>query len=83
MKQFKDADTQTLQALLNMRTTEMRPLLEFIRVLSNDTKDALMRAPENGVAKLQGRALLLEEFIEAVDTAESVLTKLRGKAQSK
>lgn len=69
MKTFNQATRQEVQALERMKSPELRPLLELLASLLEDTKNALIRAEGDTVYRLQGRAGVLQEFVEAVENA--------------
>jgi hypothetical protein len=77
MEGFNAADKQVVAALLRMRSPEMQPLLAFFENLLVSTDGALRRATGDTFARLQGRALLIEEFLSAVDESPQTLEKMR------
>lgn len=77
MEGFNSADRQVVEALLRMRSPEMKPLLTFFENLLVSTDRALRRAGGDDFARLQGRALLLEDFLTAVAEAPQTREKLR------
>jgi len=79
MIMFSQADEKVLASLLRMKAAEMEPLLTFFKKSLEQTKTALIRAEGDTVARLQGRAGVLQEFLEAVETSASVLEKVRKK----
>jgi hypothetical protein len=77
MKTFSQADKTTLAALHRVTAPEMQPLKLFFENLLADTKDALVTATPDIVPRLQGRAGVLREFLDAVNSAASTLEKMR------
>lgn len=77
MKGFNTADKATVAALHRLNAPEMQPLLMFLKSQFDDSKTALIRAEGDVLTRMQGRAGFLQEFLEAVDNAASVLEKLR------
>tara|TARA_R110000868_G_scaffold57972_4_gene178843 strand:- start:3840 stop:4082 length:243 start_codon:yes stop_codon:yes gene_type:complete len=78
MKGFNLVDKPTAAALHRMKSPDMQPLLAFFKNLADDTDCALRRAGDDKFAQLQGRAQLLQEFMEAVDSAASTMEKLES-----
>lgn len=70
------SDKQQVQTLLTCKqVTGLEPLFEK---LLDETKASLVRADDMAVIhRLQGRAQVLEDFLEAVKDAPSVLERLR------
>jgi hypothetical protein len=77
MKSFNNADRVVVAALHRMNAPEMQPLLKFFDNLLSETKDALIAAQPDVVPKLQGRAGVLKEFLDAVDKAASTLERMQ------
>lgn len=77
MEGFNRADKTVVAALLRMRSPEMQPLLAFFENSLKSTDHALRHARGDDVARLQGRAGLMEEFLDAVAQAPQTLEKLR------
>lgn len=77
MKEFRNADKLVLQAMARLHSPEMAPLLKFFNELLEDSKDALVHAESDQFARLQGRAGVLKEFVEAVQKAPSAIERLR------
>lgn len=71
MDSFSRADYRVQQSLLRLHTPEFAPLLNFTRALLEQTKMALIRADEVQVGRLQGRALVLQDLVDAVDAANT------------
>lgn len=77
MKSFNQIDRRVAQSLTYMQGPEMRPLLEFLVEVLEDTKDAMILAESEKVARLQGRAGVLKEFVDAVHKSAETLERLR------
>lgn len=76
MKGFNQSSKQVLESLHRMKSPEMRPLMKFLEEMLDDTTGALIVAPAETVQRLQGRAAVLKEVIEAVEKAASSLEKM-------
>jgi hypothetical protein len=74
---FNQADKRVWAALQKLKAPEMLPLVEFIKNQAEHCKTSLIRAEGNDIFRLQGRAGYLEDFLEAVEQATSVLEKMR------
>tara|TARA_R110000868_G_scaffold218849_2_gene469669 strand:+ start:786 stop:1019 length:234 start_codon:yes stop_codon:yes gene_type:complete len=74
---FSNIDKQVAEALMRMNSAEMKPLLTFFKNLDEETKRGLVHAGADTFARLQGRAGLLEEFLNAVESSAAVAEKLR------
>lgn len=71
-------DHQQVVALNRCRVSEMKPLIELFTKLHEETTQALVKADEpSRIYRLQGRAEVLKDFLEAVDKAPSVLERTR------
>lgn len=71
-------DKQELQALVNCRNPDSKALLKLFQKLIDDTMLALVKADELvRVHRLQGRAEVLKDFLEAVEKAPSVLERTK------
>lgn len=77
MKSFNQIDRRVAQSLVHMHSPEMRPLLDFLVELLDDTKNAMIQADSDKVARLQGKAGVLKEFVEAAYSSATTLEKLR------
>jgi hypothetical protein len=78
MRNFTTAsELPVVTALHRMNAPEMKPLLEFFDNLCTETDIALRRGDGPEMYRLQGRALLLQEFLDAVKNSASVMEKLR------
>jgi hypothetical protein len=78
MNTFLDgrADRQHVQALLMCKQVPALELL-FTKLL-NETQTAMLDADDTvHIHRLQGRAKVLKDFLEAVNTAPSVLERLK------
>lgn len=77
MSVFTTSDRQQLQALARCKT-EMQPLLKLFEKSLDEVKTALMRADETDhFRRLQGKALVIEDFLKAVEDAHLVLERLK------
>jgi hypothetical protein len=78
MKTFATAaDPQVVAALHKMQAPEMKPLLTFFEILSHETDVSLRRGDGTEMYRLQGRAMFLQDFLDAVKNSASVMEKLR------
>lgn len=80
MNRFIDAstDVQALQALVRCRAPEMGALLKLFESVHEKTVDSLLTADDpQRVARLQERALMCKDFLDAVDQAVSLVEKRR------
>jgi len=76
MHGFNTVDKPTAAALHRMNSPEMEPLLKFFKNMAEEHKTSLVRAETGSFPRLQGRASVLIEFLDAVDNAASTLEKL-------
>lgn len=78
MNTFGKLDRQQLIALVRCSSPEMASLVPLFEKVLDDTKAALVRTDDLGhFQRLQGRAQVIEDFLEAVSSAPSVLERLR------
>jgi hypothetical protein len=73
---FNQADKQVWAAIQRLNAPEMHPLLTFLKNQAEHSKTSLIRADGPDLGRLQGRAGYLEDLLEAVEQATSVLEKL-------
>lgn len=71
------SDRKAIATLARCRQTENEGLLLLFKQLLEDTKSSLIEAEGDRFRQLQGRAKVLQDFLEAVDKAPSVLERLR------
>jgi hypothetical protein len=65
-------------ALLKCRQPENEALLSLFKIKLEETKASLVEADDlNRIHRLQGRAEVLRDFLEAVEQAPSVLERLK------
>ena len=70
-------DRQHMQALARCKLPENENLLALFRAKLEETKAALLETEEPArIYRLQGRAKVLAEFLEAVERAPEVLDRL-------
>lgn len=74
---FNQADPQVWQALNRLKAPEMQALLKFFHNQAEHAKTSLIHAEGVQLHRLQGRAGYLEDLLEAVEQAVSVLEKVR------
>jgi len=74
---FNQADSQVWQALNRLRAPEMQALLKFFQNQAEHAKTSLIYVEGVQLHRLQGRAGYLEDLLEAVEQAASVLEKVR------
>jgi hypothetical protein len=77
VKGFNAIDKQVAAALHRMNHPDMQPLLQFFKSIEKETLIALVRAEGVTNSRLQGRASLLQEFLEAVENSASTMEKLK------
>lgn len=78
MKMFNTSDRQQLHALMRCKAPDMQPLLKLFENSLEELKTSLMRVDDTDhIRRLQGKALLIEEFLKAVEDAPSILERLR------
>ena len=71
------SDRKAVAALARCRQTENEGLLLLFKQLLEETKSSLIEAEGDRIRQLQGRAKVLQDFLEAVEKAPSVLERLR------
>ena len=78
MQNLKSAsDKPTVAALMKMKSQEMKPLLTFFETMQMETYKAMSKGDGAEMHRLQGRALLITEFLDAVENSAAVMEKLR------
>jgi hypothetical protein len=78
MQNLKSAsDKPTVAALMRMKAQEMKPLLTFFETMKKETHSALLKGEGAEMHRLQGRALMINEFLDAVENSAAVMEKLR------
>jgi flagellar biosynthesis/type III secretory pathway chaperone len=71
-------DRQQIQALLRCKQPEMAALVELFRTRLEETKSALIVADDyHRICKLQGRAEVLADFLEAVEKSQEVFDRVK------
>jgi uncharacterized protein YoxC len=63
-----------------MQAADMSPLMVSISEMLAETKDLLIRAEGVALHRLQGRADVLQDFVEAVRSSAETIKKLRSSA---
>lgn len=71
------SDRQAVATLARCKLPENEGLLKLFRQLLDDTKASLIDADGDHFRRLQGRAKVLNDFLEAVDKAPSTLERMR------
>lgn len=71
------SDRKAIATLARCRQTENEGLLVLFKQLLEETKTSLIEAEGDRIRQLQGRAKVLQDFLEAVEQAPSVLERLR------
>ena len=71
------SDRKAVSALSKCRQAENEGLLLLFKQLLEETKSSLVEADGDRFRQLQGRAKVLQDFLEAVDKAPSILERLR------
>ncbi len=71
-------DRQHIQALLRCKQPEMAALVELFKARLEETKSALVVADDyHRICKLQGRAEVLADFLEAVEKSQEVFDRVK------
>ena len=77
MSVFSTSDRQQLQALARCKT-DMPPLLKLFEKALEEVKTALVRTDDTEYfRRLQGKALVIEDFLKAVEDAPLVLERFK------
>lgn len=71
------SDRRTVATLIKCRHPDNEGLLTLFKQILEDTKSSLIEADGDHFRRLQGRAKVLSDFLEAVDKAPSVLERMR------
>lgn len=71
------SDRRMVAALVKCRQQENEGLLALFKQLLEDTKSSLVEADGDHFRRLQGRAKVLQDFLEAVDESPSILERMR------
>jgi hypothetical protein len=71
------SDRKVVSALSRCRSSENEGLLLLFKQTLEETKSSLIEADGDRFRQLQGRAKVLQDFLEAVDKAPSILERLR------
>jgi len=80
MSLFLSAQTERkhVEALNRCRLPELSSLVELFKIIEEDTLRSLAKADDSArIYRLQGRAEVLTDFLEAVEKASSVLERTR------
>ena len=68
---------QHLQALMRCKLPESEPLLSLLSTRLEETKQSLIKAEDMArVYKLQGRAEILQDFLEAVNKSSEIMGRI-------
>lgn len=71
-------DRKHIQALVRCRSGEMEGLQSLFKVKLEEVKISLVEADDTvRIHRLQGRAEILKDFLEALEQAPSVLERLK------
>lgn len=71
------SDRKAVAALARCRNSENGDLAQLFRQLLDETKTALISAEGDNFRRLQGRAKVLADFLEAVDEAPQLLERMK------
>lgn len=72
------SERKHVQALNKCRMPENEALLSLFKLKLEETKSALVEAEDSvRIHRLQGRAEILRDFLEAVEQSSSVLERLK------
>jgi len=70
------ADRAQLVALVRCKSPEMAPLVQLFENVLKDLKTSLIHAAETErICRLQGKAMVIVEILEAIETAPSILER--------
>lgn len=76
-----NATAKQLEAMNRLRSSEMAGVRELLAHYLDDTIAALVRADDQvTVYRLQGRAAVLEDFIESIDQAPETLSRRQNRS---
>jgi hypothetical protein len=71
-------DRQQMQALMRCKLPDSEQLLALFRARLEETKSALVVADDyHRICKLQGRAEVLADFLEAVEKSSEVFDRIK------
>jgi hypothetical protein len=71
-------DARVARALAHLNNPEMKPLVDFLKAQRLDVLEQLTKAATDvQIYRLQGEAELLREFLELIEGAEALLSKLK------
>ena len=71
-------DRQQIQALVRCKLPENEVLLDIFRVRLEETREALIHADDTvRIYRLQGRAEVLADFLEAVEKSSEVYDRVK------
>ena len=71
------SDLKSVMALVRCRQPDNEGLLAIFKQLLDETKSALIEADGEHFRRLQGRAKVLQDFLEAVNDSPSALERMR------
>lgn len=71
------SDRKTVATLARCKLPDNEGLLQLFRQILEETKTSLVDADGDHFRRLQGRAKVLGDFLEAVDKAPSTLERMR------
>lgn len=71
------SDRKAVAALVKCRHPENEGLLSLFKQLLDETKTALISADGDYFRRLQGRAAVLHDFLEAVDKSPQILERMK------
>lgn len=74
----KSSDRRVWQCLMRLKSPEMAPLLDFFKEELSKTDKSLRHAAEpTQIGRLQGRGQWIEDILEGVELAPSVLDGMK------
>lgn len=71
------SDRKAVAALMKCRHAENEGLLSLFKQLLEDTKTSLVEADGDHFRRLQGRAKVLQDFLEAVEKSPQIYERLK------
>lgn len=79
MNIFIDArsDRKDVAALARCRNPENEGLVSLFKQILDETKTSLITADGDNFRRLQGRAKVLQDFLEAVEQAPQILERMK------
>ena len=72
------SEKKHVQALYRCRAEDMKNLVELVELKFEEVKDSLVTATDTQhIHRLQGKASVLKEFLEAIDKSQEVMERYK------